>query len=51
MKVESANGEPEQRDPHFGAFASPIIAGCVPAHANLVLEFVPECKLINAKRR
>jgi hypothetical protein len=31
--------------------SSPIIAGYVHAHANLVLEFVPDCKLINANRR
>jgi len=29
----------------------PIITGCLHADANLVLEFVPDCKLINAKRR
>jgi hypothetical protein len=52
MKVESANAEPEQRDPHFGAFANPTkMAGCVHAHANLVLEFVPDCRLINANHR
>src|SRR5205823_5122609 len=31
--------------------SSPIIAGCVHAQADLVLEFVPDCKLINANRR
>ena len=30
---------------------SPTIAGCVHAHANLVLEFVPDCKLVNANLR
>jgi hypothetical protein len=38
--------------PGSGAFAdSPNMAGCLHVHADLVLEFVPECKLVNANRR
>jgi len=52
MKVESATAEPEQRGPRLGAFVnSPKMAGCVHARADLVLEFVPDYKLINANRR
>src|SRR5215831_3692432 len=32
-------------------FQSPNMASCLHARADLVLEFVPDCKLVNANRR
>jgi hypothetical protein len=52
MKVESVTEDRAQRGGNSGGFAnSTNMARRVHIRADLVLGFVPDCKLVNANRR